>query len=68
MHRRNRLHLAAEPVNIQLTNNGSGSVVSWTVDLGAVTCIDASLQNTSTMNHEDHEIPALGEAFFYLVA
>ena len=55
-------------MNIQLTNNGSGSVVSWTVDLGAVTCIDASLQNTSTTNHEDHEIPALGEAFFYLVA
>ena len=38
------------------------------IDLGTVTCVQAGSSQTSTTGQEDGEIPALGEAFFYLAA
>ena len=38
------------------------------IDLGTVACIRSGSQETTTSGHEDGEIPALGEAFFYLAA
>ncbi len=38
------------------------------IDLGAVACIQAGAPETSTRAHEDEQIPAVGEAVFYLAA
>ena len=39
---------------------------SEAIDLGPVTCIEAASRDGSTEGFEDQEIPAPGEAFFYL--
>jgi len=39
-----------------------------TIDLGPVACIEANFPDASTAGHEDFDVPATGEAFFYLVA
>jgi hypothetical protein len=38
------------------------------IDLGHVTCIQANAPATSTVGHEESDVPAIGKAFFYLVA
>ncbi len=37
------------------------------INLGAVTCIESASLDTSTAGREDTEVPAPGQAFFYLV-
>jgi hypothetical protein len=38
------------------------------IDLGTVTCIQSGSSQTSTSGHQDGQVPAVGEAFFYLAA
>ena len=38
----------------------------FTVDLGALVCLDPGTE-TLSLNHDDAEVPPLGESFFYLI-
>ena len=38
------------------------------ISLGAVSCLATASQATSTAGHEDAQVPAVGEVFFYAVA
>ncbi len=38
------------------------------IDLGSVVCIETNSSAATTVGHEDGDLPAPGEAFFYLVA
>jgi CSLREA domain-containing protein len=38
------------------------------IDLGTVTCVLAGALTPTTAGHEDRDIPALGESFFYLAS
>jgi len=37
------------------------------ISLGPLDCVEAASVDTSTLGHEDQEVPAPGEAFFYVV-